>query len=264
MLWLEKYQPKTFEECTTHNEVISLLKTYSLENVPNLIFHGNSGFNKKTLMYSLFKHLYGEYPLLQTKTVELDINSTKMEVSYLESNEMIEINPSEYKFRDRQIIQEIVKRMAETKPIMGYFSKKVEKSIKIIVIDQAEELSMNAQAALRRTMELYSGHFRIIMICSSISKIIDPLRSRSMLVRIRGFRDAEMSDILRNVCNKEDVSMTDADIGHIVKRSENNCKKAICLLEAISFNKENEQKRIKLDLASFQLEWESKIANIVQ
>ena len=126
MLWLEKYKPKSFKDITSHPEIVSMLKSYTLESIPNLIIHGQNGHNKKTLLYSLIGHLYGKYPEPKQKTIEMKINATTINVNYLESDEMIEICPSDYNYRDRHVVQSIIKDMAQTRPILSMFGAKKE------------------------------------------------------------------------------------------------------------------------------------------
>jgi replication factor C subunit 3/5 len=263
MLWLEKYRPKSFDEITTHLEVVDMLKAYNLETLPNLIIHGQPGHNKKTLLYSLIGHLYGKHPAPTQKSTEMTINSNTITVNYLESEEMVEIRPSEYGNKDRHVVQYIIKEMAQSRPILSLFGS-AKKSIKIIVIDGAEYLSKDAQAALRRTMEIYSSHFKIILVCNELSKLIEPIRSRCLFLRIRGFTNEEVIRICASVADKEGISVNMDLLRDIAENAKGNCRRALCILELYCFNREeNESKKNKVDLKHFKLDWEVNIASIV-
>lgn len=263
MLWIEKYRPRSFSEITTHLETVEALQSYTLESLPNLIIHGQTGHNKRTMLYSLISHLYGKYPEPKTKVIEIEAGSTKLSVSYLESEEMVEISLTEYGYKDRFIVQSIIKEIAQNKPIFSLFGVK-KRSIKLLVIDQAEDLSKDAQAALRRTIEVYSSHFRIVMLCSETSKLIDPIKSRCLMVRMRGFTDDEIRKVLHQTLKKENFSISDSIINDICINSNGDCKRALCLLELYCFNNdENQSKKIKADYSNFKLEWESKIDSII-
>lgn len=259
MIWIEKYKPKTFNVLASHKEISSMLACYNLESVPNLIFHGQTGHNKKTMVYCLIEHLYGKYPDLKQKTIEMDLGSTKLSVNYLESEEVIELCPSDYGIRDRYVSQHLIKEMAQTRPILSMLGSK-RRSIKILIIDQAENLSRDAQAALRRTMEVYSSHLKVIMVCTEISKLIDPIRSRCLMIRMRGFEVEETKLIMDNILQKEN-RMSDASlIEDIAEKSEGNLKKDLCLLEIMCFNSNNDEgKRFKPNASALKLEWETKI-----
>jgi replication factor C subunit 3/5 len=263
MIWIEKYKPKSFAEITTHSETIDILSKYTLSNMPNLIIHGQVGHNKKTVLYSLIAQLYGKYPNPQVKSSEIEAGSTSIPVTYLESNEMIEICPSEYGYKDRFVMQSIIKDMAEVKPIFGLFGS-VKNSVRILVIDQAEDLSKDAQAALRRTIEIYSDHFRVVMLCTETSKLIDPIRSRCLMIRMRGFKDDELHLIAENILKKENFTVSADIIDELCVNSAGDCKRFLCLLELYCFNSDTDQvKKLKVDYSKFKLEWESKIENVV-
>lgn len=263
MLWIEKYRPKSFSEISSHPEIVETLQSYTLETLPNLIFHGQPGHNKRTMLYSLISHLYGKYPEPKRKNIEIEAGSTNLTVSYLESEEMIEISLSEYGYKDRFIVQSIIKEMAQNKPIVSLFGSK-KRSVKILVLDQSEDLSKDAQAALRRTIEVYSSHFRIVLLCSETSKIIDPIKSRCLMVRMRGFTDEEIKRVANQVLKKENFTVPDNTLHEICNNSNGDCKRALCLLELCCFNTESEHsKKPKTDYSNFKLEWELRIDNVI-
>lgn len=263
MLWLEKYRPGSFDEVTTHRDIVSILQKYTLDTVPNLVFHGQPGHNRRTLLEALVGHLYGKKADLKKKTIELQINATSLTVSYLESEEMVVISPSGYGNKDRHVVQHIIKEMAQTRPILSLFGAK-KHSIKIIVINQAETLSRDAQAALRRTMEVYSSHFRIFMVCTEVSRLMEPIRSRALFVRVRGFTDEEIIDICANVIAKEGYTMDDALLSEAASNAAGNAQRALCICELYCLNNDEKGvKRTKCDLKNFKLNWESQIESLV-
>jgi len=262
MIWIEKYKPKSLAEVISHTEVASMLSKYTLDTIPNLIVHGQIGHNKKTIVYALISHLYGTYPTLITRTIEIDAGSSKITVTYHECEEMVEICPSEYGYKDRYVVQGIIKEIAQAKPILSLFGSR-KRAVKILIVDQAEDLSRDAQAALRRTMEVYSDHFRVIMICTEASKLIDPIRSRCLMVRVRGFRDDEIGLICNSIAKAEGFIADNDVISSICKNSRGNGKRAICLFELYCFNQaSSENKRLKTDYSQVKLEWEVKLEQL--
>lgn len=81
---------------------------------------------------------------------------------------------------DRVVIQDLIKELAQTKQLDTLAKHK----FKIVVFNEADSLSRGAQAALRRTMEKYMGNMRVILCCNTTSKIIGPIRSRCLMVRV--------------------------------------------------------------------------------
>ena len=117
----------------------------------------------------------------------------------------------------------------------------------VVVINDAERLSKDAQHALRRTMEKYSSNIRFILCCSSVGRVISPIRSRCLLVRLSSPKDNEVSDlfiyfsyifkilgIIRKVANAESYKCGDDQLNCIIKLADGNVRKAILLLESSS------------------------------
>ncbi|KAK6090629.1 hypothetical protein P3W45_000352 [Vairimorpha bombi] len=257
MLWLEKYRPKDFESMVGHQNVVSILKKYDLSSIPHLIIHGQSGVGKKTLVYNLIKHLFGTTSAPKLRTTQIKAGARTIEVNFLESNEYIEISPSEYSFQDKNIIQSVIKEMAQCRPIMSFFTSKKIPSIKLVIITAAQDLTQEAQAALRRTIEVYSECFRIILICSQLSRIIEPIRSRCVFFRIKGYDNEEISSHLKDIIDKENVSINDEEIHEILGMAEGNMRRAVCLLELLQFKKNDDMtKRQKIEICRLKVDWE--------
>lgn len=264
MLWIEKYRPKELNSINTHHDITVLLKRFTLKTIPNLILYGSIGSNKKTLLFSLINNLYKVYPEFQKVTTELQINGSKIEISYLESNDIILINPSIYKNKDRIVVQNIIKKVAESKPITNFFANSSH-GYRLILIDQAENLTKDAQAALRITMEQYSSYFKIFMICTNINTIIEPIKSRSLLIRCRQFTEDEIITILETISIKEGYKVSSDILKSIAINSNGDCSRAISILEIHCLTvKPTEVKKLKIDLMNFKVEWEEKLDIIIQ
>ncbi|ORD96038.1 RFC5 [Hepatospora eriocheir] len=216
------------------------------------------------MLYSFINKLYGSYPVLKQRSEEIKINSTTLNISYLDSPEIVVFDPSEYGYRDRVIIQSLIKNIASTKTLNGFLTGKKEYNIRIILIDKAESLSTDAQAALRRTMEIHSETIRVFMISTEISRLIDPIRSRCILVRMRSFTKEELVQIGMDILNKEGLKFDVSLIEDLANNSHGDSKKFINTLEMVyNYHKENGKKN-KVDVNQYKLDWEVKIDNIVK
>lgn len=257
MIWIEKYRPKSFDKIVGREEISNVLKSYTLETIPHLILHGMPGHGKKTALLCLVNHLYGESPEMKVRTVEVLSGVKKIEVSYMESDEYVEISPSQYGYHDKAVIQSIIKEMGQTKPILSMLKGTKKAPIKLVAITSAEELTLEAQAALRRTIEMYSGVLRIVLICSELSRLIEPVRSRCFFLRIPGFSN---EDIISNMCRiseKENYAIPKEKLEEICKESEGNMRRALCILELFCFNmNDKEAKRPKSSGKDLKLDWE--------
>ncbi|KAF9765041.1 Replication factor C subunit 5 [Nosema granulosis] len=262
MIWTEKYKPKDLKSIKGSVETLDKLMQYDINTIPHLIIHGISGVGKRTVVSCLINHLFGISPVPKIRKTEIKNNSGSIEVSYTEADEYIEISPSEYGYQDKLIIQTIIKEMAQSKPILSLFSKSKRSSIKIIVITSAEDLSAEAQAALRRTIEVYSASFRVFLICSQLSKIIEPIRSRCLFYRLEALSVKETKDILMDIKEKENSLVTEEDIDSIVKESNGNLRRAITKLEMLNLSIKTGDKRKKME-SNIKLDWEKTMDEIV-
>ncbi|KAK6017732.1 hypothetical protein OSTOST_16743, partial [Ostertagia ostertagi] len=178
------------------------------DDFPHLLVHGPSGAGKRTRIHCILRELYGagaERLHLDKKSLVTPSNR-KIEIDTVSSNYHIEINPGEVGIYDRVVVQDVVKQMAQTSQI----SSATQKSFKVVVLMEADQLTRDAQHALRRTMEKYSMTCRLILCCESLSRIIGPLKSRCMIVRVGAPSDEE-----------------------IVAKSRGNLRRALLSMEAV-------------------------------
>eukprot|EP00866_Antonospora_locustae_P002175 jgi/Antlo1/2175/1756 len=267
MIWIEKYRPHSFHDMESHEKITSLLQRYSLDTMPHILIYGLPGYGKKTLLYSFIRHLYGNIPNIKQRKMEITVNSGKnLEVAFIESEEFIELNLSEYGHHDKIVVQKVIKEIAQTKPMLGLFKQKKSANIRLAVITNAECLSKDAQSALRRTIELYSSTFRLILVCNQLSPIINPIKSRFLNIRMPGFSQETSASICKKILSTENIYINEQFIHEICASSAGNLRRTLCLLEVHCFNHisdENIVKRKKIDAPILHLDWERQIKSIV-
>uniref|UniRef100_A0A914HD76 Replication factor C subunit 3 n=1 Tax=Globodera rostochiensis TaxID=31243 RepID=A0A914HD76_GLORO len=215
-LWVDKYRPRDFPKLTFHKEQAEqLISLVSTSDFPHLLFCGPSGAGKRTRIHCLLKKLYGKgVENVHVEEIPFTVPSgKKLQIHSVNSNYHIELTPSDVGIYDRVIVQEVVKTMAQVEQL----NRTAQKAFKVVVLMEAENLSREAQQSLRRTMEKYAGTCKIVLCCESASRVIDPLRSRCMLIRVAAPSDTEMRACIEFVCAKEHAA--------------GNVRRAICLLE---------------------------------
>ncbi|GFH25171.1 DNA replication factor C complex subunit 3, partial [Haematococcus lacustris] len=119
--------------------------------------------------------------------IELPSRKLEVDLTTLSSNHHVEINPGDVGNNDRYVVQEIIKEMAKSRPMDIQGSK----GFKVLVLSEVDRLSREAQQSLRRTMEKYGAACRLIMVCNNVSKVMDPVRSRCMAIRVAAPSDLQ-------------------------------------------------------------------------
>jgi len=203
--------------------------TWKYSNFQHLIVYGNLNSNKEYLINLLLEKIYGKY-FIDLKDVEYNINSycnTKTNVTIKQSKYHIIIEPNSNGF-DKYLIQEIIQNYAKTEPLNIL---KYKKLFKVVIINKLDNLSYYAQASLRRTMEKYSDICKFIFVCDQLSKIIEPIRSRCILLRIPLPTNQQILETILIISEKEKINISLPEINDIIINSENKLNHSIWLLE---------------------------------
>jgi energy-coupling factor transporter ATP-binding protein EcfA2 len=157
MLWVDKHRPKTMKDLDYHVELSkSLNSMVERGDFPHILFYGPSGAGKKTRVLALLRDIYG--PAIDKVKVEhkqFKVGSTTVEVPILSSAHHLELNPGDAGNRDRDVVQELIKEIAASAPLPTSSSGNAAdwKPFKVVVLNEVDNLSKDAQHALRRTME---------------------------------------------------------------------------------------------------------------
>ena len=128
---------------------------------------------------------------------------------------------------DRVVVQELVKEIAQTQNV----DTSAKRPFKVVLFNEADSLSKDAQHALRRTLEKYMANIRVILICNSLSKIIPPIRSRCFLVRVPAPSIDETTSVLQKIARKEKLDLPETLAQRIAELTDGNLRKAILLFE---------------------------------
>jgi replication factor C small subunit len=201
-MWAEKYRPKRLEGIVDQKEIVERLKSFvKSRNVPHCIFAGPPGTGKTTAALCLARDLYGDV--------------------YREH--LMELNASDERGID--VVRETVKTFARVKSIG-------EIPFKIMILDEADNMTSDAQQALRRTMERYTGTCRFIMCANYSGKIIEPIQSRCAPFRFTYLPREEHDHYLKEIATKEKVKLTPEGLDAIFEVCGGDLRRAINTLQS--------------------------------
>lgn len=203
-MWVEKYRPMKLSSIVNQKEVIGSLKSLlkNVSEIPHLMFSGSAGVGKTTTALCLAREILGEY----WKDYTLELNA---------SDE-----------RGINMVRERVKKFAR------FSGLDTKIPFKLIILDEADEMTSDAQTALRRIIEDTARHCRFILIANNISKIIEPLQSRCAVFKFTRISEKEVVAYLEEICKKEKIKFDEKGLRTIYSYSEGDMRHAINILQA--------------------------------
>jgi replication factor C subunit 2/4 len=213
--WVEKYRPRTLDEVKSQEHATETLRRMvNASNLPHLLLYGPPGTGKTSTILALSRELFGPE---------------------LFSNRVLELNASDE--RGLSVIRERVKNFAQQALIHApaspsYREKYPCPPFKIIILDEADSLTQDAQSALRRTMEIYSKITRFCLCCNYVSRIIDPVASRCSKFRFKALEGGQAKGRIEEILQTEGVKYEDGVIEKALTVSDGDLRRAINLLQS--------------------------------
>lgn len=204
--WVEKYRPKTPEDLISNNNVIETLNKFIAEkNLPHQLFYGPPGTGKTSTIMAYARKVYG-------RTFKFMV---------------LELNASDDRGID--IVRNNIKTFAETQSAVSNDAL----SLKLIILDEADAMTKDAQAALRRTMEKFSRTVRFCLIGNHATNIIPALQSRCTRFK---FSQIPVADALRKVdliCAGEGLALPRAVREEVIRIAQGDMRKVINTLQSV-------------------------------
>ncbi|NHJ24124.1 MAG: replication factor C small subunit [Candidatus Lokiarchaeota archaeon] len=202
--WVEKYRPRDLDEIVNQKGIIKRLKQFIKDkSMPHLIFAGPAGTGKTTSALAIVRELYGR---------QMAVNTT-----------YLELNASDARGID--VIRTYIKDFAKARP-------PVDIPFKILILDEADNMTSPAQQALRRTMENYTKNCRMILICNYSNKIIPPIQSRCVVFRFSSLNNEDIKERVKFIAKEENITISPDGLNALVEVSKGDCRRAINYLQS--------------------------------
>jgi len=207
-LWVEKYRPDTLEGYVGNEHILEKVKIYiENEDVPHLLLYGVAGTGKTTL-------------------AKIITNQIDCDVMYINASDENSVDA----VRDK---------------IRGFASSMGFRKWKVVILDESDYLTPNAQAALRNLMETFSKSTRFILTCNYVEKVIDPIQSRCQTFAITPPSKKEVAKRLHQILTEEGVSFQNEELAILVNSGYPDIRRVLNAAQRQVVNGE-----LKIDTAS--------------
>ena len=194
-LLVEKYRPTNIDNYVGNESIKNTIKSYITQNdIQNLLFYGPAGTGKTTLAKLIVKNLECDY---------------------------VYINAS-----DERGIETIRDKVSSFASVASF------KPLKVVILDEADFLTIQAQASLRNIIETFSRTTRFILTCNYVERIIDPLQSRCQVLKVVPPTKKITALHLLKILDQENIRHTDEDIISIVNQFYPDLRKCINAIQA--------------------------------
>ncbi|GAA5905412.1 hypothetical protein JCM5296_003710 [Sporobolomyces johnsonii] len=210
--WVEKYRPKNLGEVSAQEHTTAVLKkTLGSSNLPHMLFYGPPGTGKTSTILALCKQLFGP-DLYRSRVLELNASDE----------------------RGISVVREKIKNFAKTAVTANHDPNYPAPPFKIIILDEADSMTQDAQSALRRIMENHSKITRFCLICNYVTRIIEPITSRCSKFRFKPLDTGSTEARLKEICLAESVDCPAEALQALIKTADGDLRRAITYLQSAS------------------------------
>jgi len=207
--WVEKYRPESLGDVIAHHDIVATLNRFvDQDKLPHLLLYGPPGTGKTSTVLALAKRIFGT----KVKSMTLELNASDD--------------------RGIDIVKNEIKEFAGTRTIFGA-------GFKMIILDEADNMTNAAQFALRRVIENYTSNVRFCLICNYVNKIIPALQSRCTRFRFSPLETIHIRPRLRDIAKKEAIEVSDEALVAVERLSGGDMRKCLNVLQSAAMSNPN-------------------------
>lgn len=204
--WIEKYRPQKLDDVAAHKDIIDTIKRLVNENkLPHLLLYGPPGTGKTSTILAVARQMYGK----QFGSMVLELNASDD--------------------RGIGVVRQQVQDFASSRTLFG-------KQFKLVILDECDAMTKDAQFALRRVIEKYTKSTRFCLICNYVSKIIPALQSRCTRFRFPPLAESHVRERLRWVAEQEKLDLGEQGLQALVTLGAGDMRRTLNIFQATSMS----------------------------
>ena len=213
--WIEKYRPSNLDGIVSQNRIISMLRRYiTKHSLPHLLFYGPPGTGKTSTIMATAKELYGDYY----------------------RNMVMELNASDDRGID--VVRTRIQKFVMTDSMFFNGNGQRKRIFKLVILDETDAMTGDAQAILRKVVEKYSYNARFCLICNTLKKIIAPLQSRCAMYRFAPLPRDEIVMRILGISEAEGIDTTEDGAKLIARKSNGDMRRVLNTLQSVAMTYE--------------------------
>ncbi|KAM5564298.1 replication factor C subunit 3 [Rosa sericea] len=206
--WVEKYRPQSLADVAAHRDIVDTIDRLTSENrLPHLLLYGPPGTGKTSTILAVARKLYGAHY----------------------HNMILELNASDDRGID--VVRQQIQDFASTQSF-SFGIDNAKASVKLVLLDEADAMTKDAQFALRRVIEKYTKNTRFSLICNHVNKIIPALQSRCTRFRFAPLDSFHVTERLKHVIEAEGLDVSESGLAAVVRLSNGDMRKALNILQS--------------------------------
>ena len=205
--WVEKYRPNGLEDLVAHQDIIETIRNFIAKNaLPHMLLHGPPGTGKTSTILACAREMYGS----NVRQMTLELNASDD--------------------RGIDVVRDQIKNFVSSKNIF------VQHMPKLVILDEADNMTHAAQFALRRMIEQFASNARFCLICNYSSQIIPALQSRCTKFRFGPLAPDQARSRVAMIASNENLTLTDDGMEALLRIGKGDMRRILNILQSVALS----------------------------